>query len=159
RELKADGDMPGAITAFRRAIELRPDFEQAHYNLALALRSQGDTGSAQKELTELSGLHDFRARLAQSKMLILQGVDALKKKKIDDALGLFQKSAEQSPELPTSYYYLGVAWDAKNEPARAQEFYEKSLELEPDYAQAHASLGLLLWKSGDQTRGLKEFQQ
>ncbi len=86
RELKADGDTAGAIAAFRRAIELKPDFEQAHYNLALALRSQGDAGSAKKELDELSGLHEFRSRLAQSKLLILQGVDALKKQKFDDAL-------------------------------------------------------------------------
>ena len=119
RELKADGDTAGAIAAFRRAIELKPDFEQAHYSLALALRSQGDAGSAKKELDELSGLHEFRSRLAQSKLLILQGVDALKKQKFDDALALFQKSAEQSPELPTSYYYLGVTWEGKNELARA----------------------------------------
>ena len=110
RELKADGDTAGAIAAFRRAIELRPDFEQAHYNLALALRSQGDTGGAKKELNELSGLHEFRSRLAQSKLLIVQGVDALKKQKFDEALSSFQKSAEQTPEFATSHYYLGVTW-------------------------------------------------
>src|SRR5450755_2740930 len=140
RELKAGGDITGAIAAFRRAIELKPDLEQAHYNLALALHSQGDTGNAKKELDELSGLHEFRTRLAQSKLLILQGVDALKKQKLDDALALFQKSAEQTPELPTSYYYLGLTWEGKNEPTRAKEAYEKAIELKQDYAQAHAAL-------------------
>ena len=159
RELKAGGDTAGAIAAFRRAIELKPDLEQAHYNLALALRSQGDTSNAKKEADELTGLHDFRARLAQSKLLILQGVEALKKQKFDDALALFQQSAEQTPEFPTNYYYLGLAWQGKNEPGRARAAYEKAIELKPDYAQAHTSFGLLLWKSGDQTRGLEEFQQ
>jgi hypothetical protein len=28
----------GAIAAFRRAVELRPGFEQARYNLGIALR-------------------------------------------------------------------------------------------------------------------------
>ena len=110
RELKAEGDTAGAIAAFRRAIELKPDLEQAHYNLALALRSQGDVANAKKEADELTGLHDFRARLAQSKLLILQGVEALKKQKFDDALGLFQRSAEQTPDFPTNYYYLGLTW-------------------------------------------------
>ena len=32
------------------------------------------------------------------KLLILQGVDALKQQKLDEALALFQKSIEQSPE-------------------------------------------------------------
>ena len=112
-----------------------------------------------KEADELTGLHDFRARLAQSKVLILQGVEALKKQKFDDALALFQKSAEQTPEFQTNYYYLGLTWAGKNEPGRAREAYEKAIELKPDYAQAHTSFGLLLWKSGDQTRGLEEFQR
>ncbi|HVI78022.1 MAG TPA: tetratricopeptide repeat protein, partial [Candidatus Acidoferrum sp.] len=115
RELKGNGNTQGAIAAFRRAIEARPDFEQAHYNLALALHKQGDVETAQKEVKELSGLHDFRARLAQSKMPILQGVDALKNQKLDDALALFQRSQEQSPELPTSQYYLGLTWEVKND--------------------------------------------
>ena len=93
--------MTGAVAAFRRAIELKPDFEKARYNLGIALRAQGETAAAQKQLKELEELHQFRARLAQSKLLILQGVDALKQEKLDDALALFQKSVEQSPELPT----------------------------------------------------------
>ncbi len=78
-ELKAEGDLPGAIAAFRRAIEVQPDFEKAHYSLGIALRSQGDTAASHKELDELNALHEFRARLAQAKLLILQGVEALKK--------------------------------------------------------------------------------
>src|SRR6267154_2475650 len=131
-ELKAGGDTAGAIAAFRRAIELKPDFEKAHYNLGIALRAQGETGAAQKELNDLGALQEFRARLAQAKYLILQGVDALKQQKLDDALAFFQKSIEQSPELPTSHYYLGVAWERKGDAPRALAAYEESLQLKPD---------------------------
>src|SRR6202011_4257357 len=93
-ELKTGGDLAGAITAFQRAIEVKPDFEQAHYNLGIALRAQGKTDAGQKELDEISGLHEFRWRLAQAKLLILQGVGALKEQKLDDALAFFQKSIE-----------------------------------------------------------------
>jgi len=37
--------------------------------------------------------------------------------------------------------------------------YEKALELKPDYAQAHASLGLLYWRQNDSKRALEEFRQ
>src|SRR2546430_10341794 len=47
-----------SIAAFRRAIELKPDFEKAHYNLGIALRAQGETGAAQKELNDLSALQE-----------------------------------------------------------------------------------------------------
>src|SRR5262249_22709982 len=145
-QLKAAGDANGAIAAFQKAIGLKPDFEKAHYNLGIALRAQGKSDVGQKELDQLNALHEFRARLAQSKMLILQGVDALKHDKPDDALPLFQKSIVQSPDLPTGHYYLGVAWERKNDQANAEAAYRKSLQLKPDYAQAHSSLGLLLWR-------------
>src|SRR5437667_10841731 len=102
RELRAGGDAAGAIAAFRRAIELKPDFEQAHYNLGLALRTQGDANSAKKEFDELSGLHECRTRLAQSKLLIVQGVDALRQPRLDAAVPLFQQSAQLTRALPTS---------------------------------------------------------
>ena len=94
-------------------------------------------------------MHEFRARLAQAKLLIVQGVDALKKQQLDEALTFFQKAIEQSPELPTGYYYLGVTWDRKQDDARAKEAYDKALQLKPDYAQVHSSLGLLYWRQND----------
>ena len=158
-ELKTDGDTPGAIAAFRRAIELKPDFEMAHYNLGIALRSQGETAAAHKELDELTALKEYRSHLAEAKLLILKGVDALKKQQLDNALSLFQKAIEQSPQLPTGYYYLGVTWDRKQDVARAREAYQKALELKPDYAQAHSSLGLLYWRLNDNAHALEEFHQ
>jgi len=45
---------------FRRAIELKPDFEKAHYGLGIALRAQGEASAAQKELDDLNTLHEFQ---------------------------------------------------------------------------------------------------
>src|SRR5205807_5434586 len=153
------GDLDGAVTAFQRAVELKPDFEEAHYNLGIALRGLGRTQAAQKELKEIGALREFRARLAQAKMLTLQGVAALKDKKLDEALTLFQKSIEKGPELPTGYYYSGVVLERKGDLEQALTAYQKALQLKPDYAQAHSSLGLLYWRQDDQTRGLEEFRQ
>ena len=120
KELKAGGDLAGAIAAFQRAIELKPDYEDAHYNLGIALRAQGQKEAGQKELNEINGLRRFRTRLAEAKLLILQGVNALKDEKLDDALGFFQKAIEKGPELPTGYYYLGLTWERKGDAAQAQ---------------------------------------
>src|SRR6266566_311397 len=95
KELIAGGDTTGAIAAFRRAIQLKPDFEVAHYNLGIALRKQGDVAGAHKELDELNALHEFRARLAQAKLLILQGVEALKKQELDAARHCFKSPSSK----------------------------------------------------------------
>jgi tetratricopeptide (TPR) repeat protein len=112
-ELKAGGDLDGAVAAFQRAIEFKPDFEKAHYALGIALRAKGDTAASQKELTDISELRAFRARLAQAKYLTLQGVEALKQQKLEDALSLFQKAVEQGPEIPPGFSSLGITWSAK----------------------------------------------
>jgi len=91
-------------------------------------------------------------------LLILQGVEALKNQKLDDALALFEKAVEQSPDLPTSYYYLGVTYERKDEPARAIAAYQKALELKPDYSQVQSSLGLLYWRQNDHQRALEELR-
>ena len=103
-ELKAGGDLVGAIAALREAIELKPDLEKARYNLSIVLRAQGQAGPAQKGMEDLKGLQEFRARLAQAKLLIIQGVEALKKEQFANALEMFQKAIQQSPELPTGHY-------------------------------------------------------
>src|SRR5262249_26345397 len=100
-ELKSAHDLSGAIAAFQRAIAIKPDFEQAHYNLGITLHAQGQTEAGQKELDEINGLHEFRARLAQAKLLILKGVEALKQQHLDDAQASFQQAIEQSPSLAT----------------------------------------------------------
>ena len=50
--------------------------------------------------------------------MILEGVEALKQEKLDDAQALFQKAVEQSPELPDGYYYLGVTGPQRRRGAR-----------------------------------------
>src|SRR5581483_12227179 len=101
--------------AFQKAVELKPDFEKARYNLGIALREQGQTAAAQKQLNEVKEVHDFRRRLTESKNLILRGVDALKAQKLEDAQSLFQESIRTSPELAVGHYYLGLTLSRKGD--------------------------------------------
>ena len=83
---KAMKDDAAAVAAFRRALELRPDFERARYNLGITLKAQGRAEEARDELKDIQGLHEFRARLAESKSLIMTGAQMLEKGDMDGAL-------------------------------------------------------------------------
>ena len=52
-----------------------------------------------------------------------------------------------------------MTWDRKQDYAQAKQAYDKALQLKPDYAQVHSSLGLLYWRQGDQSVALEEFHQ
>ena len=47
----------GAAEAFGEAVRLKPDYAQAHYELALAYLSQGDKEAALEEYTTLTTLN------------------------------------------------------------------------------------------------------
>src|SRR5437667_7289307 len=49
RRLLNAGDLEGAISQFRAAINSSPDYAAAHFELGLALRQQGKSEEAQKE--------------------------------------------------------------------------------------------------------------
>jgi tetratricopeptide (TPR) repeat protein len=156
---KSQGNMPQAIEAFRHAIALKPDFEKAHYNLGIALHGAGRQQAAQEELTELKGLQDFRAKLAQSKLLIVRGVEALEHGRNREAAQTFEQAAAGTPSLPTAWHYLGIARDRQGDSAGALTAWRKALELQPDYPQTHNSLGLMYARSGDMASAEKEFRQ
>jgi tetratricopeptide (TPR) repeat protein len=73
--------MPDAIDAYRRAIELRPDYADAHYNLALALERHGQRRSALLHWTiylrlDASGPWAVHARTQLRKTLSTLGLAA-----------------------------------------------------------------------------------
>lgn len=156
---KSQGDVPSAIEAFRQAIALKPDFEQAHYNLGIALRIAGHQEAAQRELTEVGGLKQFRAKLAQSKLLITRGVDELHQGRNREARQLFDQASTETPSLVTAWHFLGIAHDRLGDTSKALDAWAKALELQPDYPQTHTALGLLYARSGDMSKAAREFQQ
>ena len=52
KRLRNAGDLEGAVSQFRSAINAAHDFAPAHYELGLALRQQGKKEEAAKEFTE-----------------------------------------------------------------------------------------------------------
>jgi protein O-GlcNAc transferase len=48
--LLQSGDAAGAQTQFTEAIRLKPEYAEAHYNLALALHQEGKEDAAHAEL-------------------------------------------------------------------------------------------------------------
>ena len=50
------GDLEGAISQFRSAIKLAPDYAPAHFQLAEALRRKGDKAEAEKEFQKAAQL-------------------------------------------------------------------------------------------------------
>ena len=61
-ELAGKGNLKGAITELRKAIDLKPDYGVPHYNLGLVLADDGDVEEAQSELAKAISLMPGQAK-------------------------------------------------------------------------------------------------
>lgn len=74
-----------------------------------------------------------------------------------DTVTLFVHTSEITADNYEAFYNLGLYWQHHGEPARAIEYYQKSIDIKGDYAPAHNNLGYLLLAGGQAGQAVKEF--
>ncbi|MEG4013533.1 MULTISPECIES: FkbM family methyltransferase [unclassified Microcoleus] len=139
-------DLEGAITSYRRAIELNPDDVQAYRKLleiqpdhsevwlnlgkALVKQEQWEEAIATyRHITELNP-DDVQAHYRLGELLIKQG-------DLEGAIDTLRHSLELSPNSDESYYNLGEALAAQGNATEASLCYYKAFKLNPDNMQAN----------------------
>ena len=137
------GDNTQAITHFRRAVEIQPDFALAHNNLGNVLHKQGKSEEAivhyQKALALLPKAADIHHNLAVA-------FDDLNR--LDEAIYQVQQALEIDPAQAETYYILGDALRKKGQLDDAIACYQKTLSINPSHQQACSNLGLVLYWQG-----------
>ncbi|MFA9453322.1 MAG: tetratricopeptide repeat protein, partial [Candidatus Aminicenantaceae bacterium] len=83
---------------------------------------------------------------------------------LDNAVTLLTKAAQEDPEFALARAKLGETfwrkWDASKEPgdlAQARTWCKAAVELDPDLAAAHVTVGILNRDTGDYTGAIEEF--
>ncbi|MBD3880413.1 tetratricopeptide repeat protein [Phormidium tenue FACHB-886] len=137
------GKVAEAIDCYQRAVQLRPDFYEAYYNLGVALAEQEAWQEAIAAFTRALTINPDHAasHLGLAKLLDEQG-------DLTTALTHYQQAAALDPESAAAPYMLAEAllklrqWQAALAPCR------RAAELNPDFAWAHHYLGYALLKQG-----------
>ncbi|OGE79356.1 MAG: hypothetical protein A2751_00100 [Candidatus Doudnabacteria bacterium RIFCSPHIGHO2_01_FULL_46_14] len=115
-----------AEEAFRKAIELKPDYALAYYQLALSIEQSGDVERAIRELenalSKLSSNIDFKFDLGR--MYFNTG-------RVNEAARQFQDIVQVSPNHSNARYSLALSLERLGNISRALGEYRKVLELNP----------------------------
>ena len=186
RELIEAGEMVPAIRSLGLAIQLRPDYFAAYRQLGTLQRSLGDLEGAkawyriasgcapadwpiQMELGMLCGELGQREeaaecflrslaseRLGASEYLSI-GAGLVKAAHISRGMDCLKRSIELQPSA-WAWTELGYCQFRTRALDSAEACYREALRCDPEYAAAHANLGLLLLLLGDYPGGFREFE-
>ncbi len=164
--------------SYREALRLRPDYPEAHNNLAILLRARGaDTEAARHYQEALDLRPDYpEAHYNYAAMLASRGaaagaaehyrealrlrpdyVDAhhgyanllVARGELDDARTHYEEALRLRPHYPEAHNDYAILLEQADEPEQAVEHYREALRLGPDYPEAHYNYALLLESRGD----------
>ena len=139
--LNADRRYGEAIEPLKIALDLQPDYVQAHLALGDAYLKQGDTGEARAEyLRALELQANYAAAFdGLGRLLETTGQD-------DQAEEQYRKSLEINVAFADAYTHLGDLYLRKDRPEDAIQLFLKAISVKPDFSGAYARLGVAYGK-------------
>ncbi len=140
--------------SYLRALELRPDYPEAHNNLAVVLRVSGDLEAAAVHYREALRLRTDYPEAHYNYALLLEKVasPAAAAGHLRDALAL-------RPEYVQAHHAYAGLLRAQGEADGAETHYREVLRLRPDYPEAHNDLAVLLEDLGRPEEAAVHYQQ
>jgi len=143
-----------AIDLFKSALELKPDIVEAHINLGVCYRMQGDKQNQIHHFREAARLEPDMPDVHYNLGLAYSDAGMY-----PQAIAEFDQAIELEPSLKEAHFSLGtVLYRTRNYADAAAEF-RRCLELSPNWFEAHLNLGTCYLKTGNVDSAMDQFRQ
>jgi Flp pilus assembly protein TadD len=183
-ELADQGKVAEAIEHYRQALQLRPDYPEAHYNWGLALARQSELAEAIEHYRQALQLRPDYAEAHNN-----WGAALLQQGKLAEAIEHFQQALRIKPDFALAHGNWGMALIRQDEQAEmigrllpvlrikpelvmsdpalvrqgklaeAIEHLQQALRIKPDLAEARATLAVVLAQQGKAAEATEHHQQ
>ncbi len=151
--LATKGQSEASLAAFRRAVELKPDYLEGLKNLAKALREAKRNVEMIEVLRRIIDLKPGPEAPFNELAIALA-----EEYRLDEALEACHKDLALHPDSAQSYLNLGTTLHRMGRISEALEAGRRTLELDPQSAQAHLNMSILHLLNGDIERGWTEYE-
>ena len=134
-----DWDWPEAEKQFRQAIELKPNYAEAHHWYAIYLANLGRHDEALIEAKRAQELDPLSLLMNMTPGLVLYPA-----RRYDEAIEAFQKVIEMESNFMAAHSMLGMSYEQKRMYEKAIAEYQKVLDISGENADVKTSIMLLL---------------
>jgi tetratricopeptide (TPR) repeat protein len=133
-----------AIGHLNKALEIKPDYPEAHVNLGVALQNQGNFTAAIAAFNSALAYkpNDASAYTNLGTTLRLQGDQAA-------AITAFNTALSLRPNAANAHIGLGIALQEQGDRSAAITAFRKAIALQPDHPDAYNNLAIALQENGD----------
>ena len=131
------GDAKTAETYLKRAIEIRPEGFLSHFALGGLYARQARFDEARQQLVQAREI----APIAAARVLLGQVERELGE--VDRAIEEFEAALKDDSSSQEACFQLGLAYLEKNRPRRAQEAFQRALEINPRRLEVQEAVRLL----------------
>jgi tetratricopeptide (TPR) repeat protein len=138
------GRLPEAVACYEQALNLAPDYAEAHNNLGHAL--MGIRGRMPEALAHYERALRLKSDFPEA--LNNLGVALVRSGRTEEAIEQFEKAVRRRPDFPEAEDNLGSALASSGHIPRALSVLGGLVRRRPDFAEAHNNYGLALAQAG-----------
>lgn len=147
-------DFDEAIRCYTEAINLQPDFAEAHNNRAVEYNKTGNPEAAIKDCAEV-----IRIRPNYANPYLVQGNARKAKGDLDSAIKDYTEAIRLKSNYADAYNNRGATYYSKCDFDNAIRDYDKALSIEPDDPEFHNSRGTVRNHKGDFDGAIADFNE
>ena len=151
---KQIGQLEEAFKSFQKAVDLKPDYAEAQYNLGVTIHELGQMDSAIKCYERALAIQHAYPNAHNNLGQIL-----LESGQPDAAMNHFEWAVAYQPEFSEAHNNLGSSLLALRQVNTAVTHYEKAIAIKPDYQLAYNNLGIAYQRLGEIDKAFKSFER
>ena len=133
------GQFENAELAYKRAIEVNPNYFEAYNNIAIIQHKFGKLEQAEVSYKKVIELKPDYAIPYNNLGIVLKNLHRLKEAEL-----VYKKAIEIKSDFPEAYNNLGVMLNSLGRLEEAESNYNQAIKLKYDYSEAHYNLGSTL---------------
>ncbi len=148
------GEYQKAINAYKKAIEIKPDYDGAYNNMGVAYNElkeyQKAINACQKAIEIKPGMHEAYNNMGNAYGELGE---------YQKAINAYKKAIEIKHDKHEAYYNMGIAYGKLGEYQKAINAYQKAIEIKPDYDGAYNNMGVAYGELGEYQKAINAYKK